>query len=280
MSGKPDRPSSWRGNEYRFRVGSNRHEQPHTVGFCCLPVAMIKRGEREPESSRQIEIQSIVALEMVSQGEFHDSARGEQLEVHADVEAVKVLESFPQLGAFQNFAPVLAEQHVSHLDAPLNGNVQDRAFGRSRVDRVRIGGAFGSFLEEPGERDAGVQHQLSRHQRARRSPRASASACPAVRAPRILCRRRIFAAIRLPAARRFAATTLRETIKGSETFMAAPILLPRPIASNNRYGRSRCIPIRTRQSLRTISIGHDYSVFTQSPSSETTSFPTSPAAYR
>src|SRR6266568_171482 len=141
--------------------------------------------------------------------------------MHADVEAVEVLESFPQLGALQNFAAVLAKQHVPHFDAPLHGNMEDGAFGGGGIDRTRVGGAFGSFLEEPGERNAGVQHQLDRHQRARRSPRASASACPAVRAPRILCRRRIFAAIRLPAARRFAATTLRAMITGSETFMAA-----------------------------------------------------------
>src|SRR6266705_2843067 len=141
--------------------------------------------------------------------------------MHADVEAVEILESFPQLGALQNFAAVLAKQHVPHFDAPLHGNMEDGAFGGGGIDRTRVGGAFGSFLEEPGERNAGVQHQLDRHQRARRSPRASASACPAVRAPRILCRRRIFAAIRLPAARRFAAMTLRPMITGSETFMAA-----------------------------------------------------------
>src|SRR5438128_554687 len=234
---------------------------------------MIERSERKPKAPRQIEIQGVVSLEMEPSGELHHPACGEQLEVHADVEAVEIFERLLQLFASQRFAPVLAKQHVPHFDAPLHRDMEDGAFGSSGVDRRCIGGAFGSFLEEPGERDAGVQHQLSRHQRARRSPRASASACPAVRAPRILCRRRIFAAIRLPAARRFAATTLRKTIKGSETFMAAPILLPRAIASNNRYVRSRSIPIRTPQSLRTISIGHDYTVFTRSPSSETTSFP-------
>ncbi len=79
----------------------------------------------------------------------------------------------------------------------------------------------GVLASEPGERDASVHHQLGRRQRARRSPRASASAFPAVRGLRSLCSRRIFAAIRLPAARRFAATTLRTTITGSGTFIPA-----------------------------------------------------------
>jgi len=118
-----------------------------------------------------------------------------------------------------------------------------------RIGCGRAGDAFGGFLEEPGERDAGVQHQLGRHQRARRSPRASASACPAVRAPRILCSRRMLAAIRFPAARRFAATTLRATIKGSETFTAAPILLPRASASNPPRERRRELLHRPHSAL-------------------------------
>ena len=55
------------------------------------------------------------------------------------------------------------------------------AAGKSRDDILRLY----PFLEEPREGHAGVEHQLACHQRASRWPRASASACPAVRVVRL-----------------------------------------------------------------------------------------------
>src|SRR6266851_799921 len=131
---------------------------------------------------------------------------------------------------------MLAQQHVTHFNAPLHRHVQNGAVCRSRTDRCRIGRAFTRFLQEPSERNAGVQHQLDRHQRASRSPRASARAWPAVRVPRILWRRRMFAAMCLPAARRLAATILWATITGSDNFIS--ILVFDAVAINESYRTS------------------------------------------
>jgi len=197
----------------------------YAVGVRGLPMAMIEGRERKIEAPRQIEVQRIVSLEVVPACKFDNPAGAERLEVHADIKAVEIFERLKEFPAFQYSAPVLAKQHVTHFDAPLHRHMQHRALGGERIDRSRVGRAFGSFLEKPGERNAGVEHKLGCHQRARRSPRASASACPAVREPRVFCSRRIFAAMRLPAARRFAATTLRAMITGSEIFIAAISLI-------------------------------------------------------
>ena len=44
------------------------------VGSGRLAVAVIESGEREPESPRQIEVQGIVALQVITPRKFHHAA--------------------------------------------------------------------------------------------------------------------------------------------------------------------------------------------------------------
>ena len=72
---------------------------------CRLPVAVIKRSQGQPESSPKIEVQGVVPLKVVPLGEFNYPARGEHFEMHANIQAVRILERLLQLSGFQRPAP-------------------------------------------------------------------------------------------------------------------------------------------------------------------------------
>lgn len=198
-----------------------------------LSVAVVERRERQTQYAGQIEVQSVVTLKLIALGQFDDLARGIDGEVSPDVETVEIRERQPQPRPAQDLAAMLAKQDVSHFDPPLHRDVQDSPVGGGGADRGGVVRALGCLLEESGKRNAGVEHQLDCHQRANLSPRASASAWPAVRLVLLRRSRRMFAAMRLPAARRFAGSILRATIPGSITFMAA--LTSRSVVTDSFY---------------------------------------------
>lgn len=60
----------------------------------------------------------------------------------------------------------------------MNRHVQERASRGEPGDCLRVPRANCSVrIDDPGERDARVERRFERHQRPKRSPRASASAC-------------------------------------------------------------------------------------------------------
>ena len=156
------------------------------MDFGGLPVAMVESRQGKPQGPRQIEVQRVISLQMVSPGEVYHAPWSEKLKMHSNVKAIEILERLLQLSALQHLPPLLAKQYVTHFNSPLHRHVENRAVCGGGTHRCRVGRAFRSLLKKPGERNAGVQHQLDRHQRARRSPRASARAWPAVRVLRIL----------------------------------------------------------------------------------------------
>ena len=126
-----------------------------------MPV--VKSGKREPENPREIEVQGVVALKVIALGELDDAASGVQIQMRPDIEAFEIVKRLPQLPAAQALAAVFPEQHVPHLYSPLHGDVQDSTIAGDAAYRSGIGRAVRCFLEKPGKRNAGIEHQLDCH---------------------------------------------------------------------------------------------------------------------
>ena len=126
-------------------------------------MAAIQGGERQSERSSKVEIKCVVSLQVVSVGERNDASGRVRLQMQPDIEAVEIFQCLIKSHARERLAPVLSQEHVPHLDPPLRRNVKDPAGRRDGADRCRVRGSFGSLLQEPGKRNAGVQHQLHCH---------------------------------------------------------------------------------------------------------------------
>ena len=58
-------------------------------------MTMVKSGERKLENAREIEVQGVVAVKVITLSELDDSIRAVEIEMRPDIEAFEIFECLP-----------------------------------------------------------------------------------------------------------------------------------------------------------------------------------------